>query len=87
MSKRPILMTLLYWGVVGIIQLSPYFACGFGAGHDEASYLAITDCRFDAGQYLQLFNFVSIAVYALWAVFTIRSLRKTQNDHLMESNN
>lgn len=86
MSKRPILMTLIYWSVVGLIQLSPFFACGFGAGHDEASYLAITDCRFEAGQYLEIFNFVSVVVYALWAVLTIRSLRKIQNDHALESN-
>lgn len=86
MSKRPLLVTILYWSGVGLVQMTPYFACGFGAGHDEASYLAITDCRYGVDQYLILFNFVSIFIYSLWAVFTIRSLRKIQDDHAMESN-
>ncbi len=85
MSKRPVLITLIYWGVVGLMQFAPWFTCGFGAGHDEASNLIISDCHADARQGLTLFNTISILVYSFLAVSTIQSLRRTQNDHIMEN--
>lgn len=74
MNKRPILSTLLFWGVVGLVQLYLSISCGFGAGWDLESSAAITDCRYEAQVWIGWVNVLAIAAYALWAVITIRRL-------------
>ena len=76
MSKRPITVTLLFWGVIGLILLYLFLSCGLGAGWDEESHQAISDCRYEARMMMETLNFVSIAVYSIWAVWAIRSLKR-----------
>lgn len=80
MSKRPILTTLLYWGAIGLIQLYLAVSCGFGAGWDEESSIAISDCRYEASMQMQALNFISIVVYAVIAIWAVKSLKRKQ-DH------
>ena len=76
MSKRPVLFTLLYWGIVGLVQLYLFVSCGFGAGWDLESHEVIMDCRYEAGVWMQVLNFASIVAYAILAVMAVRALRR-----------
>ena len=44
LSKRPIIFTLVFWLLVAMTEGAITLRCGFGAGWDEESHLAITDC-------------------------------------------
>lgn len=80
MSKRPVLFTLLYWGIVGLVQFYLAVSCGFGAGWDQESHDAIMDCRYEAGVWMQVLNFAGIVVYAILAVMAVRALRRDSGD-------
>ena len=75
MSHRPIIFTLAFWLLVAIIQGGLLLRCGFGAGWDEESHLAITDCRYDSQMWIGYVNFIAIVLYAIWAVVTIKRSR------------
>ncbi|WP_394727142.1 hypothetical protein [Altererythrobacter sp. GH1-8] len=78
MTKRPILSTLLYWGVIGLIQLYLAVSCGFGAGWDEESHQAIVECHYQASVQMQALNFISIVVYSIGAIWAVKSLKRKQ---------
>lgn len=77
MGKRPIIVTLTFWLVVAVVQGGLMLRCGFGAGWDEASNLAIADCRYESRMWVGYVNFLAIVTYAIWAVVTIKAIRRT----------
>jgi len=80
LSKRPIIFTLVFWLLVAMTEGAITLRCGFGAGWDEESHLAITDCRYDAQMWIGYVNFFAIVLYAIWAVVTIKRLDRTDGE-------
>lgn len=79
-TNRPIIFTLAFWLLVAIIQGGLLLRCGFGAGWDEESHLAITDCRYEAQMWIGYVNFLAIVAYAAWAVVTIKRLHRSETE-------
>lgn len=76
MRKRPILVSIAYWIVVQLILGYRYLHCGIGAGWDEESNQRIVDCHAAADMWNQAILALAILVYVVWAVMTIRGLRR-----------
>ena len=72
MTKRPILLSLLFWLVVALVNGGLFLRCGFGAGWDEASNMAINECRYQSDIWAGWINPLAILAYAIWAIVTIK---------------